>query len=251
MKNVSKFYNKKGWNYYGDITLDSRLFEDNRKAAKNYVRRCRLKILKHVPKKGKNFLDFASGPIQYKEYLKYSKNFKYRHCVDFSKNALINAKKKLKGKGKYYLGDFMKLNFPPNFFDCSLSMHTIYHMDKKVQEKAIRKMIKITKPNKPIIIIYSNPSPLIKKIYSIFIKKRKKKILYFYCFPISWWKRFENECNIEFYCWRSFSSQHQKILFPNNVIGEYLLKVFYFLENKLQTFFSRYFQYPMIIFKKK
>ena len=51
------------------------------------------------------------------------------------------------------MADFMELNFPSNFFDCSLSMHTIYHMNKKIQEKAIRKMIKITKPNKPIIII--------------------------------------------------------------------------------------------------
>ena len=38
-----------------------------------------------LPEKGKDILDFASGPIQYKEYLTYSKNFKKRHCVDFSR----------------------------------------------------------------------------------------------------------------------------------------------------------------------
>jgi len=83
MKNVSNFYNKKGWKSKNNITLDSNLFEDNRVVAKNYVKKCRLKIMNYIPKKGKNFLDFASGPIQYKEYLKYSNNFKYRHCVDF------------------------------------------------------------------------------------------------------------------------------------------------------------------------
>ena len=36
MKNVSKFYNKKGWNSNDQITLDSKLFEDNRKVAENY-----------------------------------------------------------------------------------------------------------------------------------------------------------------------------------------------------------------------
>tara|TARA_B100000886_G_scaffold315830_1_gene254057 strand:+ start:72 stop:827 length:756 start_codon:yes stop_codon:yes gene_type:complete len=251
MKNVSKFYNKTGWNSNDQITLDSKLFEDNRKVAENYVRKCRLKILNHVPKRGKNFLDFASGPIQYKEYLKYSKNFKYRHCVDFSRQAIIDAKKKLKKRGKYYVADFMELNFPSNFFDCSLSMHTIYHMNKKIQEKAIRKMIKITKPNKPIIIIYSNPNPLIRKVYSIFLKRKKSRLLYFYCYPINWWKRFENECNIEFYCWRSFSSKHQEILIPNNLFGEKILKIIFYLENKFSSFFSRYFQYPMIVLKKK
>ena len=39
-------------------------------------------------------LDFASGPIQYKEHLKYSKISK-RYCVDFSKDALKQAKIKL------------------------------------------------------------------------------------------------------------------------------------------------------------
>ena len=55
---------------------------------------CRKRLLNHIPKKGLNILDFASGPIQYKEYLEYSKNFKFRHCVDFSKDAIKIAKKK-------------------------------------------------------------------------------------------------------------------------------------------------------------
>ncbi len=251
MKNVSNFYNKKGWKSKNNITLDSDLFEDNRGIAKDYIKKCRLKIINHIPKKGKNFLDFASGPIQYKEYLKYSNNFKYRHCVDFSKQAINIAKIKLKKKGKYYAKDFMKIKFKDNFFDCTLSMHTIYHMNKNLQEKAVRKLLKVTKPNKPVIIVYSNPSPLIKKIYSIFIKPKKKKSLYFYCHPLDWWKKFENEAKIDFYCWRSFSSQHQKILFPNNFIGNLLFKITFYLENKYINFFSKNFQYPLIILKKK
>ena len=139
------------------------------------------------------------------------------------------------------MADFMDLNFPSNFFDCSLSMHTIYHMNKKIQEKAIRKMIKITKPNKPIIIIYSNPNPLIRKIYSIFLKRKKSRLLYFYCYPINWWKRFENECNIEFYCWRSFSSKHQEILIPNNLFGEKILKCYFISKINSHLFFQDIF----------
>ena len=98
MKNVSSFYNKKGWQYKNDISLDSSLFEDNREVAKKYIKNCRLKVLDFIPSKGLNFLDFASGPIQYQEYLKYSKNFKLRHCVDFSRQAIKVAKKKIKKK---------------------------------------------------------------------------------------------------------------------------------------------------------
>ena len=60
-----------------------------------YVSKCRKRILRYIPQKGLNILDFASGPIQYKEYLLYSKNYKYRHCVDFSKDAIMAAKAKI------------------------------------------------------------------------------------------------------------------------------------------------------------
>lgn len=251
MKNVSNFYNKKGWKSKNNITLDSNLFEDNRAVANNYVKKCRLKILNYIPRKGKNFLDFASGPIQYEEYLKYSYNFKYRHCVDFSKAAIKIAKRKIKKRGKYYNKDFMQIKFKENFFDCSLSMHTIYHINKNLQEKAVRKLLKITKPNKPVIIIYSNPSPLIKKIYSIFTKPKINKSLYFYCHPLEWWQRFEDVSKVDFYCWRSFSSQHQKIIFPNNFVGSIMFKTIFYLENKFINFFSRNFQYPLIVLKKR
>ena len=91
---VFKFYNEGGWTKSKKNTKDAILFEDLRPAAQKYVSHCRNKINKFIPKKGHHMLDFASGPIQYKEYLKYSKNFKYRHCVDFSRKAIDNAKKK-------------------------------------------------------------------------------------------------------------------------------------------------------------
>ena len=75
------------------------------------IKHCSLSIPKHIPKKGTNIFDFASGPIQYKEYLSYSKNFKLRHCVDFSKDAINQARKKIKLNGKYYCNDFFKIKF--------------------------------------------------------------------------------------------------------------------------------------------
>ena len=108
---VNKFYNENGWNLKNQKTLDAQLFEDLRKVATKYVSKCRLRLLRHIPKKGENILDFASGPIQYPEYLKYSEKYKYRHCVDFSKKAINVAKKKIGKKGKYYCQNFFKIKF--------------------------------------------------------------------------------------------------------------------------------------------
>ena len=43
---------KKGWNFK-KISLDSELFEDNRKVARKYIKNTRLKILKF--REGKHF----------------------------------------------------------------------------------------------------------------------------------------------------------------------------------------------------
>ena len=119
MKSIKQFYNHEGWKNISNRTTDANLFEDLRPVAKKYVSKCRLRVLNEIPQKGgKNFLDFASGPIQYKEYLKYSKKYKYRHCVDFSEDAIKIAKKKLKKHGKYYCDDFNKIRFKKDFFDC-------------------------------------------------------------------------------------------------------------------------------------
>jgi ubiquinone/menaquinone biosynthesis C-methylase UbiE len=100
--NVRKFYNEEGWSERKKITKDAILFEDLRPVAQEYVSYCRKKIQNFIPKKGQHILDFASGHIKYKVYLNYSKNFQIRHCVDFSKEAIKKAKRKLKSKGRYY-----------------------------------------------------------------------------------------------------------------------------------------------------
>ena len=249
--NIYKFYNTYGWKEKNNISKDAELFEDLRKNSQTYVSNCRKRILNYIPKKGNNILDFASGSIQYKEYLKYSKNFKFRHCVDFSKDAIKIAKKKIGKKGKYYCGNFLKFRFKKNFFDCSLSLHTIYHLNKNKQKTAIKKLIKITKPGSPIIIIYSNPDTLINKFKKIFgYNKNKKQNIYFFCHPLKWWNQFNRYADVNFYPWRSFASQHQKKIFFDNYLGKKMLDILFKLENTLQNFWVRNFQYYIVVLKK-
>ena len=249
--NIYKFYNELGWKEKNKIFKDAELFEDLRDGSKSYISKCRKKLLKHIPKKGNHILDFASGPIQYKEYLEYSKNFRFRHCVDFSKTAIREAKKKLGRRGKYYCNDFLNIKFKENFFDCVISLHTIYHISKNKQKRAIKKLIKVTKKNKPIIIVYSNPNTLLSRLKNIFIKKKNKQQIYFFCHPLKWWNQFESMADVKILCWRSFSAQHQKLLFPNNLIGKIMLNILLKLENRFPKFFYKNFQYYVVILKKK
>jgi ubiquinone/menaquinone biosynthesis C-methylase UbiE len=259
---VSKFYNTVGWETEGEITEDAKLFEDLRECAREYVSKCRLRVLRHIPDNGENILDMASGPIQYKEYLKYSRSYKKRYCVDLSSKAIDDAKKKIGDHGVFLCGSFLDIYLEEDFFDCTISLHTIYHIDKDKQEAAVRKLVAVTKPGKPVIIVYSNPCTFIgylvfiaRKIMKLLTKAKKgnekESDLYFFAHPIGWWNRFCDIADIQILPWRSFASHYQKALIPNNKYGKILLNILFDLEERFPDFFVRHFQYPMIILKKK
>jgi ubiquinone/menaquinone biosynthesis C-methylase UbiE len=261
---VSNFYNTVGWETEGEITEDGKRWEDLREHAKEYVRKCRLRVLYHIPKNGENLLDMASGPIQYSEYLEYSKNFKKRYCVDLSSSALESAKRKIGDHGVFLHGSFFDISLEENFFDCTISLHTIYHMDKDKQEEAVRKLVRVTKPEKPVIIVYSNPNTIISSILGVLrrlknllkkednnTKKEQAPCLYYHPHCIEWWGRFSDVAQVQILPWRSFSAKVQKKLIPNNKMGGIIFNFLFNLEDRFPKFFVRYFQHPMIILTKR
>ena len=269
---VSKFYNKLGWETDVGITEDARRFEDLRESAEDYLSKCRLRVLRYIPENGENILDMASGPIQYKEYLQYSRNFKKRYCVDLSSSALEDAKKKIGDHGVFLKGSFFDIPLDENFFDCAISLHTIYHIDKDKQEEAVRKLIYVTKPGQPIIVVYSNPSKIFKWVARLIrlpflllskpkelleklIKKsvQKKDLdLYFYTHPNKWWNRFSDvAANIKIMPWKSLNTDLQKCLIPNNKMGKKMFDMIFNLEERFPNFFVKYFCYSMIIITKR
>ena len=106
---ASIFYNSVGWELNEGVSEDAKRWEDLRECAQEYVSKCRLRICQHIPEKGDYILDMASGPIQYKEYLEYSKNFEKRYCVDLSSKALDEARKKIGDHGVYLHGSFFDI----------------------------------------------------------------------------------------------------------------------------------------------
>jgi SAM-dependent methyltransferase len=258
-ENVSRFYNSIGWQTRDGVTEDADRFEDLRKAAEWYVGMCRLRLMAHIPKQGHAILDMASGPIQYPEYLEYSRGYEKRYCVDLSAQALAAAKEKIGEHGIYFNDSFLNLEFADDFFDCVISLHTIYHMDKAVQEDVVRKLIRVVKVGHPVIVVYSNPNALIQRFMRgvRYLFRRETAIssdqdeLYFYRYPLSWWMRFADTANVEIYPWRSFAANAQRAVFPNNVIGKLMFRGLFAMENAFPKLFSLNFTYPMIVLTKR
>jgi ubiquinone/menaquinone biosynthesis C-methylase UbiE len=268
---VSKFYNSIGWKTEDGITEDARRFEDLREFSSDYVSKCRQRVSNFIPEKGDFILDMASGPIQYIEYLEYSKNFNKRYCVDLSSKALEMAKEKIGDHGVFLHGSFFEIPLSENFFDCTISLHTIYHIDKSQQEEAVRKLIFVTKPDSNIIIVYSNPNSIFqslpfriipfihrktKNFINLFIKNEinssiENEGFYFQPHSLKWWSRFNDVADVKIYPWRSFNTDFQKKYIPNNKFGKKILQILFNLENRFPKFFVKNLQYPMIVLTKK
>ncbi|MEW6055158.1 MAG: class I SAM-dependent methyltransferase [Bdellovibrionota bacterium] len=253
---VRNFYDEKGWKTDSQgISTDAELWEDLRTCAADYVSHCRRKLLDHLPTSGERILDAASGPIQYPEYLEYSKGFKKRVCVDISQNALDQAKKKLGELGEYHCASILELPFPDDHFDAVLSLHTIYHIDKGQQEAAVRQLIRISKPNTKIIIIYANPDRFLALAKRWLMRSSETKpeagTIYYHAHPLQWWKRFSDQTSVELLPWRTLTAQDSRRLIPSNpIFGKLAFRAIQKLEELFPRLATRYGAYPMVVLTK-
>lgn len=255
---VRGFYDNAGWDTDATgSTTDAQLWEDLRPCASDYIRECRLKLLDFLPKTGDLFLDAASGPIQYPEYLTYSTGFRKRVCVDISKKALEQAERKLGDRGEYVCVSILDLPFPDNYFDAIVSLHTIYHIDKEQQEAAVRQLIRVAKPGAPIVIIYANPDKLLTRLRRLVSRKEphpevaeQSAPLYYFAYPLDWWNKFADAASIQFSPWRSLTHSDAKRLIPDNSFGTFLHRVVLKAERTFPALVTRLGAYPMIVLKK-
>ena len=276
-RRVTTFYENVGWNIQEGITEDARRWEDLRPYAREYVSKCRLRLLRHIPNAGENILDMASGPIQYDEYIKYSRGFCKRYCVDLSKEALRLARTKIGEHGVFLAGNFLEMDFDNDFFDCCISLHTIYHIHANKQEEAVRKLLRHAKVNAPVIIVYANPDRF-RLVGTIFWRTARLLVyplvlvrralrqramnakpvdadrgglsLYYFAHPLNWWQRFEDSASVQIYPWRSLTSDLQKKYFPDNVVGSSMFSMLFSLEDRAPKFFARWGCYPLIVMRK-
>jgi ubiquinone/menaquinone biosynthesis C-methylase UbiE len=250
---VQRFYEGQGWETDDSgVSRDAQLWEDLRDCASKYVSACRLRIKEYLPATGDLLLDAASGTIQYIEYLEYSHGFKKRVCVDISQKALDQAQKKLGNHGEYIRSSILDLPFPDKHFDAVVSLHTIYHIAAEEQEHAVLQLIRVIKPGKHVVIVYSNPDRLLARLRRMFTGKSRPQsvntdALYFFAYPLSWWTRFSDQCVVEIYPWRSLTASDSRRFIPDNAFGKLIFRFVLALERHFPKQAVKFGAYPVIV----
>jgi SAM-dependent methyltransferase len=268
-KQVREFYDRIGWNQLTDGLYQNARYEDLRPVSHEYIHKCHLRVSRHLASRGRFLLDAGSGPVQWPEYLAYSKDYDYRVCADISITALREARTRLRERGLCVVADIANLPFAADAFDGAVSMHAIHHLPLGEHKRAYLEMNRVLKPGQTAVIVNGWHNPLLMRLWEPFIglarmltgrsAKRKKDWAVeehqagtFVEKMTPGWLKTELDGAVGFmiYPWRSLSPRFMRWFIRPKLGGQEMLRLVFALEEKYPRFFGENGQYPMIVISK-
>lgn len=282
---VRQFYDEFGWQEIGEGVYQNARYEDLRPVSWEYIHMCHLRVGRHLKPVGRFMLDAGSGPIQYPEYLEYSRGYEARVCVDISYVALAEARQRIGdrstgGQGLFVVADVANLPFGQDIFDGVVSLHTIHHLPIEEHRQAYQELYRVLAPKKSAVVVNGWQDSVIMRLFvkplkwknktrkrirrkikrysgdpsnsGVNLPKQKSKGTYVKKHDPSWLKKeVGSRMHLEIFVWRSVSVRFLRgYIFPN-LGGKWLLRQLYALEERFPHFMGEYGQYPLIVLIKE
>lgn len=266
---VQNFYNQKGWftDEEGNYE-DAVIFEDLRPFAQDYLTKCHNRVSRYLNPSGTYMVDAASGALQFKDYLQYSANYKYRVCVDFSFQALSECKRKLGDKALCVLADMTNMPFKDGAVDGFVSLNTIYHIPKDQQATAIKELYRMLKTGGKGVVVYEwfKHSPwmnfwmfpfrafvytknrIFDGVAKLAGKKDSGRRLYYYAHSQEYFQK--NLPPYKLRVWRSLSVHFMRYYLHSWLGGKQILDWVYNKEEKDPETCGYKGEYPALVFEK-
>jgi ubiquinone/menaquinone biosynthesis C-methylase UbiE len=276
-RQVRQFYDQVGWQLVGECCYQNARYEDLRPVSREYIHRCHMRVIRHLKPNGRFLLDAGSGPIQYPEYIEYSRGYQYRVCADISIVALQEARKRIGDHGLFIVSDVANLPFKRAAFDGLISLHTIHHLARDEHPQAFRELYRVLAPSSSAVVINGWQRsalmqafrPLIRfmgwllAVYRKLTGREAAKEEKPASKPIApqstftsrpdpaWLKReVASAMPTEIYVWRSLSTLFLRTLVHRRLGGHQFLRLVYALEEQFPRFFGRYGEYPLVVIRK-
>ncbi len=286
---VREFYDRVGWMKLADSVYQNARYEDLRPVSRRYIHDCHMRVARHIEPSGRFFLDAGSGPIQYPEYLEYSRGFAYRVCADISITALCEARNLIGERGLFVVADIANLPFKKQSFEGIVSLHTIHHLAEDEQAQAYLELHRVLVCQRTAVVVNGWSHSAILAVFEPFIKaanwirnqvdrvNRQDKTpakeipgngkysnrqihvedanpkgTHTRKHDFSWLeKKVASHIPLEIYVWRTVSVRFLRALIHPMLGGSFLLKLLYALEERYPHFFGKYGKYPLIIIHRR
>lgn len=270
-KMVQDFYEDFGWKRDAEGRFhDSRLFIEQKTAVEGYYLKTMQRLQQFLQPSGDYLLDVASGPVFQPENQALSNNFKKRICVDLSFRALAEARRNIGDeKGIFIQGDISKLPLIDGLCDNAMSIHTLYHVPRELQEAAVKELLRVTKPGANVIILYNwawhswlmnvllFPVRLVKaakRLYRYFTVSANERWLsgglYFYPHTPAWFERIGREQGVQV-SFSSLTSIHQdfvKYYVHDGFGGASLLRFVLKMEQRFPNCLGRHGAFGYVVY---
>jgi hypothetical protein len=288
---VREFYDQVGWQVASvpgaeQVCYQNARYEDLRPVSQEYIHRCHLRVARFLAPAGDYLLDAGSGPIQYPEYLEYSRGYRARVCADISIVALQEARKRVGdrqtgGHGLFVVADIASLPFKSGAFDGVVSLHTIHHLPAAEHERAYGELYRVLAPQCSAVVVNGwERSPFMRP----------------FALPIRWGNRLRRKIRrvrdqasrpplpgenlktspakkplktyvdknnaarlrqavgpsiaLEIWTWRSVNVGFLRTFIHPALGGRWFLRVLFWLEERFPHFFGVNGQYPLIVIRK-
>jgi SAM-dependent methyltransferase len=281
---VREFYDQIGWQEVSQGVYQNAHYEDLRPVSHEYIHRCHLRVLRHLNPQGRLLLDAGSGPIQYPEYLEYSRGYRHRVCADISIVALQEARQRIGEHGLYVVADVANLPFKEGVFDGVVSLHTIHHLPESEHLGAYREIYRLMSAGGRAVVVNGWPYSRLMKLAQPLMrlsnrlrgvvrrlrdlatgkerapqaarkagrkKGKKQKGTFTSRHGVSWIKSVVgSQMPVEILVWRSVSVRFLRTLIHTWNGGRYWLRLLYWLEERWPHYFGEQGQYPLILIRK-
>jgi SAM-dependent methyltransferase len=284
---VREFYDQVGWQFTGETIYQNARYEDLRPVTRRYIHDCHLRVARYLTPSGLYFLDAGSGPIQYPEYLEYSRDYKYRVCADISMTALRAARKRIGEHGLFVLADIANLPFKEECFDGIVSLHTIHHLAENEQHQAYLEIYRVLASKRAAVVVNGWSKSSILSIFEPLIRlanwirnqvdrgnqrdrtdaasssgngrpavkppsnEPNPKGTFSSHNDLEWvMNQIASRIPVEIYVWRTVSVRFTRALIHPRLAGASILRILYALEERFPKFFGEHGKYPLILIHK-
>jgi ubiquinone/menaquinone biosynthesis C-methylase UbiE len=259
--NVARFYDRYGWvDQGGGESGEDRQFRRFPPAHAGYTAQSAKRTIALFRNCRGSLLIVGCGDMP-DSHVQIAAGFDHVTCMDISAVALAIAERRLGPGASYLLESIVDTTLPDEQFDAVFCAHTVYHIDKAAQAKAIAQLMRVIKPGGRAVIVYANPrSPATIPGEILRWTKRKmgmghnplgaRSLLYYHAHPLRWWRRFATEYQVTFLPWEVIGSRPAMALLRSERLAAGFFKSAVWFETKMPQASVLLWQYPIVILDK-
>jgi ubiquinone/menaquinone biosynthesis C-methylase UbiE len=263
-QSVKTFYDSYGWVAGTDGQIgEDKTYRKFRPAYDAYTIGSQQRTAQYVMRNG-HLLIAGCGDMP-ASHVSIAQHFDQVTCIDISEAAIARARAALDRPVETILGSILTMDLPDNRFDSVFCAHVLYHINGDDQERAVRQMLRVTKPGGRVVLLYFNPRSPFRAVGGVVARVRAvtarlgrrpttdpdpAPALYFKAHPLTWWQRFTDVCHLSFQPWEVVSSRVERLLIWNDGVAALFYKLARLVETRAPALAARLWMFPIVILDK-